>query len=172
MSRAAIHHGASAARAPHRLPWHRGRRVAGLPVLHSTRVDLAVSNEAIVKLFTSCLVKRDHSVVEMKVFEIFTCLHGLGMENKLKTNKKPHTNLQPKSLLDYVLGQWLAGGVRGDGTEPCTAEHPPMGRLPPAANNRLDDALMAPSHRSPLLSLFHSVLYLKKKKGKNKFSLL
>lgn len=80
-------------------------------MLHSTRVDLAVSNEAIVKLFTSCLVKRDHSVVEMKVFEIFTCLHGLGMENKLKTYKKTPTNLQPKSLLDYVSGQWLAGGV-------------------------------------------------------------
>lgn len=73
----------------HPPPQHRERAVAGLPVLHGTRVDLAVSNEVVVKLFTCCLVKRDHSVVEMKVFEIFIpCLHGLGMENKWSTNKK------------------------------------------------------------------------------------
>lgn len=79
-------------------------------MLHSTRVDLAVSNEAIVKLFTSCLVKRDHTVVEMKVFEIFIpCLHGLGMENKWGKNQKT-PNLQPKSPLAYMSGWRLAGG--------------------------------------------------------------
>lgn len=98
MSRAAVPHGASAARAPH---W--------LPVVPGTRGDGAVSNEAIVKLFTSCLVKRDHSVVEMKVFEIFISVYMV-LEWKTsgkQTKKTP--NLQSKSLLAYVWGWWLAG---------------------------------------------------------------
>lgn len=170
MSRAAVHRGAGAARAPRRPPRHRGRAAAGLPVLHSTRVDLADSDEAIVKLFTSCLVKRDHTVVETKVFEIFIpCLHGLGMENKWKMNKK--SNPPAQKPVGLCVGTAAGRAIGGDSPASCTSQHPPMGTLPPAANNRLD-ALMAPSHRSPLFSLFHSVFYLKKKKGKNKFSLL
>lgn len=80
-------------------------------VVRGSRVGLVVLNGAIVKFFTSCLVKRDHSVVKMKVFEIFIpCLHGLGMENKCKTNKqKPPPSPQPKSCLVYVRGWRLAG---------------------------------------------------------------
>lgn len=46
-------------------------------------MNVSVLNEAVVKLFTSCLVQRDHSVVKMKLFEIFMPrLHGLGREKE------------------------------------------------------------------------------------------
>lgn len=83
-------------------------------VVHSNRVGLAVLNEAIVKFFTSCFVKRDHRVVKMKVFEIFIpCLHGLGMENKYKTNKKPLQPPSPKAVwFMYEDGGWQGHGMK------------------------------------------------------------
>lgn len=129
MRRAAVPPCASAARALHRPPRHRRR--AGLPVVPGTRVDLAF-----VKLFTSCLVKRVHSVVEMKVFEIFIpCLHGLGMENKWKNKQMKKTNPKPPAQkpVSLCVGMVAGGGVGEDGSAPCASEHPPVGTLPPAA---------------------------------------
>lgn len=83
-----------------------GRASAGLPLFCGSCVVLAVLKEAIVKLFNSCLLKSDHSVVKVKVFEIFiTRLHGRGMKNKCETN------LQPRLISLCVVT--AAGGVGG-----------------------------------------------------------
>lgn len=100
MSRAAVPHGAGAARAP-----------CWLPVVPGTREDGAVSHEAIVKLFTSCLVKRDHSVVEMKVFEIFIPVYMvLEWKTSGKQTKRPQTSSPKASWLMYG-----DGGLQGHG---------------------------------------------------------
>lgn len=134
-----------------------------LPVVHSTRGHGAVSNEAIVKLFTSCLVKRDHSVVEMKVFEIFIPVYMvLEWKTSGKQTKRPQTSSPKASWLMY--GDGGCRGMGGDGIAlgPIDTHlwvHFLLLEIPAGCTD-------GSFHHSPLLSRFHGVFYLKTKKGK------
>lgn len=140
-----------------------------LPGPHAgTRGDGAVSNEAIVKLFTSCLVKRDHSVVEMKVFEIFIPVYMV-LEWK-SSGKQKDPKLPAQKPLGLHMGMVVGRGMGGEGTAlgPLNTHLWVHFLLLQAPAGCTDGSF----HHSPLLSRFRSVFYLKTKKGKNKFSLL
>lgn len=133
-----------------------------LPVVPGTRGNGAVSNEAIVKLFTSCLVKRDHSVVEMKVFEIFIPVYMvLEWKSSGKQTKDPKPPVQkPLGLcMGMVVGRGMGGGDTALG--PLKSHlwaHLLLLQAPAGCTDG--------SFHHSLLSRFHGVLYLKTKKGK------
>lgn len=95
--------------AVHELSCCQGPTLAACGTWHQG--DGAVSNEAIVKLFTSCRVKRDHSVVEMKVFEIFIPVYMvLEWKSSGKQTKRPQTSSPEASWLMYGDGGWQGHG--------------------------------------------------------------